>query len=381
MSFFIDPYIGTVRKWTDTPDNFHLGSALSIMGASLAGKTWLTPQDCTTNLWIVLLGRSEEDHKSTAMNIATEILRATQPDVMAPDPGSYEALVSLLSGPARSDGTSPGQRLLYYDEFQFLLDKFRAGSYSAPMLDLLNTLFGFRERYVRQLMHKKFVLERAVVSLLGGCTPFHIEKRQNEELWQGGMFSRLTFIRADKTRELPLYRPNRHEFDELVKLFECVAAVGSRTLDFGEDGADELYEGWATINMRRQKTADPLVRPMIGRLSLALLKMAAIREIDVRLDDAREISQESLKWAMSIVETIYAGLVTLPGEVAFSPEMQKKRRIVALVESSHGVISYSKLLRNSHLTAKELAIYLDTLLKEQRIELIDNDVVLLEVEE
>lgn len=379
MSQFIDPYTETVSKWTDAPDAFHRGAALSIMGASLTGKTWLRPQACTTNLWVVLLGRSEIDHKSTAMDIATDILTTVQPDIVAPDPGSYEALVSLLSGHARTDGTSPGQRLLYYDEFQFLLDKFRAGSYSAPMLDLLNTLFSFRRHYVRQLMHKRFEINSAAVSILGGCTPHHIEKRQNEELWQGGLFSRLTFIRGDKTRELPLYRPNPQEFDELVERFATIAGLGSRELDFGNDGADQTYEAWAAMNMARQKTVDPLVMPMVGRLSLALLKMAAIREIDTKLGEAAHISEASLEWAMSIVEEIYSGVVTLPSEVAFTPEMQKKRRIEALIEVAGGTIGYSKLLRNSHLTAKELEIYLDTLAREGRIEREGTSVALLEL--
>ena len=383
MSVFLDPYVQTVRLWTDAPELYHKACSITVAGAALAGHIWLPHMEATTNIWCLLVGNSMTDRKSTALKYAVDVLVAAAPQRVLPDPGSYEALVKCLAGPAENDGTSRAQRLLVADEFQHLLDKFTL-KYAAPMQALLNSLFDWKPSYERELMRATFTLHNAAVSLIGACTPRHIEKRTNEEFWQGGFFSRLLPVVAHRSRFLNYPRRPLRERELLKQKFEQLvervtagtsARKGALSLDFTPDSHD-AFESWAARNAARQEKAHPLIAALVGRLALAVLKVAAIREVDTN-EAPRAISEESLQWAITFIEEIYKGAEQLPQEVAFTEDMRRRRAVLELLQKGGGSVAYSTLLRGSHLTAKDLQIYLETLAAEGLLERQGKEVVLL----
>ena len=58
--------------------------------------------------------------------------------------------------------------------------------------------------------------------------------------------------------------------------------------------------------------------------------------------------------------------------------MRRRRAVLELLQKGGGSVAYSTLLRGSHLTAKDLQIYLETLAAEGLLERQGKEVVLLE---
>ena len=62
--------------------------------------------------------------------------------------------------------------------------------------------------------------------------------------------------------------------------------------------------------------------------------------------------------------------------MAFTEDMRRRRAVLELLGKAGGSLAYSTLLRGSHLTAKDLQIYLETLAAEgllERQDTIPND--------
>ena len=366
MSQFIDKYIKVVSNWTDAPEEYHYGVSLSILGAAFAGKVWLPYAQSTTNLWVLLLGSAEEDRKSTCIRYGKRIISSCVPERVASDPGSYEALIKLLSGPLDpKTQTSPAQKLLIYSEFQSLMDRFTL-RYAAPLQATLNDLYDWSSvPYVRELMNRTFTLNGTAISLLGGCTPEHIEKRANEEFWRGGFFSRILPIIAHKTRFLDEENIVPAEYKDLVTSFGNVVASVTNPIELEwTPKAHSIYSTWVHGNADRQVKSHPIIRSLMGRIALNCKKIAAIRALDVSGCNTHHVGSQALDWTINFVEQLVVGIETLPTSIAFTDDMRKKRSIVNLLKSKGGTLAYSTLLRNSNMKARELQEFLETLMAE-----------------
>ena len=91
-------YIHHAVKQTTAPLIYHFGVGLATLavtcppdyGMNYAGK--LRP-----NLYALLVGRSGEDNKSTALNIGGDLLREVEPRLIGNNPGSPEGMVESLT--------------------------------------------------------------------------------------------------------------------------------------------------------------------------------------------------------------------------------------------------------------------------------------------
>jgi hypothetical protein len=129
-------YVEHAYQQTTAPLGYHIGVGLSVLavtcplnfGSRYAGSL-------RGNLYSLLVGRSGEDQKSTALDVGRRVLFAAAPTLIGDHPGSWEGLIDSLS-------RRPSQ-IIVYSEFGKFLSAAQKGYFEplkATMTDLWDCL-------------------------------------------------------------------------------------------------------------------------------------------------------------------------------------------------------------------------------------------------
>src|SRR5262245_5933702 len=107
-----------MAKWTDAPEIFHHACALAMMGALLSRQSHKCLVDGGVsghwlNLWVLLIGDSGKDRKSTAIGFAQQILKRIDPSLIGPDDMSAEGLLAFLK--TRDDTDMNASAIFFQD--------------------------------------------------------------------------------------------------------------------------------------------------------------------------------------------------------------------------------------------------------------------------
>jgi hypothetical protein len=124
---FVHDYMAFAMKQTTAPLGYHLVMALSLLGTTTPisyGTSYAG--DLYGNLYALLVGRSGDEQKSSALGVAKKVLFKVQEQLGNPiigkQPGSPEGLVDSLVAVQR--------QIIYYSEFgAFLAKAQRKGTY------------------------------------------------------------------------------------------------------------------------------------------------------------------------------------------------------------------------------------------------------------
>lgn len=138
---FVNDYCTFAVQQTTAPLGYHLACALALLSVT-------TPQNFGTsyagdlygNLYTLLVGRSGDDQKSSALGISKKVLYAVDAQLTAgqkligKQPGSTEGMIDSLVVQPR--------QIIYYSEFGAFLSKAqKKGSYFEPMKSLYTDLW------------------------------------------------------------------------------------------------------------------------------------------------------------------------------------------------------------------------------------------------
>ena len=95
---WVHDYMAHAEQQTTAPLGYHLAVALSLLAVTTPvsyGHRYAG--DLYGNLYTLLVGRSGEDQKSTALSVGREVLQAADPDLIGRMPGSPEGLIDALA--------------------------------------------------------------------------------------------------------------------------------------------------------------------------------------------------------------------------------------------------------------------------------------------
>ncbi|MHB9133702.1 MAG: DUF3987 domain-containing protein [Armatimonadota bacterium] len=213
---WLDAYIAFSRKWSPRSfDGFHEACGLWLLSTVAArrvvlemGKSFYTP------LYIALVARTSLYAKSTAADIAIEVLTAAGlPWLLAADDSTPQKFIHDLTAfvPADFDQRHPldqqrilhrlavtGQRGWFYDEFGQHLDSIsRAGGYMAEFRGLLRRFDDCKERFEYGTIGRgDDIVERPYLALLASMTPADLQAvaQHNASMWNDGFFARFAFV-------------------------------------------------------------------------------------------------------------------------------------------------------------------------------------------
>lgn len=232
---------------TEAPKSFYYMVFLTYLGAIIANVTLDSAIHPQPRLYLVLLGKSADTRKSTALRLTDQFFR--------------EALISILvlHGAGSAEGLAEafskqenGQKILvlHYDELKAFVDKARIEG--SVLLPTVTTLFE-RNHYQNAVRNKNIEISNAHLSLVSACTPETYASMFDSRFFAIGFLNRLFLVLGEGKRRFHLPPPIPDEqkmqiADKLKILLQDLRAVA-----YGAEGvlklrlspqADEALRNW-----------------------------------------------------------------------------------------------------------------------------------------
>ncbi|MBZ0305216.1 MAG: DUF3987 domain-containing protein, partial [Anaerolineae bacterium] len=294
----------------ETPLSFHCFSffwiATTLIGRRLSAETtW--GQRIYPNLYQMIVAPSTYYRKSTACNLARNLLEDTYPFLLMPAPGSPERLLTSLAGekPRNLEALSPdqqnewrsarpfaGQRALYFDEVAGLLGALNRKEYMTGMKDFILEVHDCPPRMSRDTQNGLTTVHHPSLSILGVTTTSALGSAMVQGDWSNGLFSRFALItpetnyaeRPALTAPMPrpealvtglrqlferLPQPSADEDATVLPEWHLAVETGTEIRAYSQK-----LRGLCNPNL--ETPLDERLRPVYGRLHVIALKLSLL---------------------------------------------------------------------------------------------------------
>ena len=259
-------------SYLEVPPHFLFMSFLTCLGSVLADRLTLdseiVPQP---RLYVLLLGESADDKKSTAIERAVEFFEDAFPGVfsMCKGVGSAEGLIGRMG--------MNNKVVLFWDELKAFAKKTRGDT--SVLLPCVNSLFE-SNRYENATKKLTLKIDNAYLSLLAASTVETFEQCWDSAFTDIGFDNRLFLIpgHGEKKYGIPPKVPDAEKSKMQARLQGLVEHVGKNTELPIIDSARAAYEAWY-MGLERSKHTKRLDAYAL-RLMLLLAVNEAKRAID-----------------------------------------------------------------------------------------------------
>lgn len=384
---FIEDYIDWAKSLGDAAEQYHQAGALIILSALLSGCVRLPTSFGTVkpNVWFMILADTTLTRKSTAMDIAMDLLEEVDSSTILATDGSIEGLMGSLA-------TRPGQPSIFLrDEFSGLLEAITKKDYYAGMAETLTKLYDGK---LQKRVLKKEVIEvkdPTLIVFAGGIKNKVCGLLTHEHV-SSGFIPRFVFITAesdlDKVKPLgpPTLRdttrrdqilstmrdlkghyftePRLYKNDEGRLVFETPQPYNAQLTPEAWKRYNDLER---TMTQAALKSQHPeLLTPTYDRLCKSALKtsvlVAASRQ---RPKGGSDVAVEMIDLLVAIryLEQWYLYTNEIINNVGVTHGEREFDKILQAVVREPG-IARSKLMQRYHLTARNADYIFATL--EQR---------------
>lgn len=202
---FIDRYIAWASGLGDAATQYHQAGAFVILSAILAGSVNLPTSFgvIKPNVWFMLLADTTLTRKSTAMDIAIDLLMEVDSGPLLATDGSIEGLLGGLA-------TRPGQPSIFLrDEFSGFLEQLTKRDYYAGMAETLTKLYDGKIQ--KRLLKKETIeIKDPTLILFTGGILNKVTSLLTHEMVSSGFIPRFIYVTAesDTDRIKPMGPPS-----------------------------------------------------------------------------------------------------------------------------------------------------------------------------
>lgn len=386
LTSFVDDYIKWASSLGDAAVQYHQAGAFTILSALLGGAVRLPTSFGTIkpNLWFMILADTTLTRKSTAMDLAMELIEEVDSSKILATDGSIEGLMNSLA-------LRPGQPSIFLrDEFSGLLAAIAKKDYYAGMAEMFTKLYDGKLQ--KRVLKREIVEVRdPVLIMLAGGIKNKVCSLLTTEYISSGFLPRFVFITAessiDNVRPVgpPLAKDTTGRDKILARIHEMHSHYHTEPKLIQRDGklfheaaqhwnAELTSAAWTRYNlleadmMRSALSTDnpDIMTPTYDRLSKSGLKAAVLLAASENLvtNGATVIVTEAhILQAAALVEQwrgytndVVASIGVTQDEILYS-------KITNYVTRTPGV-PRSKIMQQYHLTARTAEQLLATL--EQR---------------
>jgi len=376
----IEEYIEWAKTLGDAAWQYHEAGVFIILSSLLSSSVRLPTSYgvVVPNLWLLILADTTLTRKTTAMDIAMDIILDIDSDCVLATDGSIEGLLTSLS-------TRPSRASIFLrDEFSGLLEMMSKKDYYAGMAEALTKLYD--GKFQKRVLRKEIIEIRDPILILyaGG-----IRTRIYELLDYGhvtsGFIPRFMFVTADSdiSRLKPLGPPtgkNLEQRDKLLKKFtrmyehftaEQTIKIGDKEVVTPKKWDAELTEdAWVRYNKMEadllqtglDSDRPDLMTPTMDRLAKSGLKMSVLLAA-TRMESHVVVTVEDIARAFYYIEKWSLFTLDLIHNIGKTTSERILDRVFRSIKSQPG-ITRSALMQNHHLTARDADLIFNTL--EQR---------------
>lgn len=225
----------------EVPQHFLFIAYLTCLGSIIAHRVTLNSEIAPQpRLFVVLLGESADDRKSTALSKTTAFFREALTDFRACwGIGSAEGLQKLME-------QSPNL-LLCFDEFKQFISKCKIDG--SVLLPCVNTLFE-SNRYQNITSKSEVNLEHAYLSMLAASTVQTYERTWDSSFTDIGFNNRLFLVPGSGEKKFSF--PRKIAFEDKTKLKNRLGAVlqaitEGMELDITPEAATEYHRWYMSL--------------------------------------------------------------------------------------------------------------------------------------
>ncbi len=350
-----------------SPTIYHVATGLTLL--ALSSPPSLVIRDVFirrvyANFWGLICGPSRVSLKTTALDVGLNMLLDHAPHLRAEDPASEEALVKGLSFQQTC--------ALVYPEFGSFLANTTAqgGNYRGKIRDSLTDLYDctpIRRRKVKSSV----TVDHPRLSLLGACTPQHLEDHTTRLDWTGGWMSRFFLTLGVATRDMGRPIPDEELAAWLVREFLAREAIkGGHGPCVGMEAA--AWDRWDTWRRRIQQEAldaPPRLGGPINGSMLHATKIALLLSWDCGLawDTAPwQISDMVMDVAIRLAELHKSTAVVLTESIAPTPEAREL--LASLNAVAFEWTPLGQVLTDHPVGKRKCLMLLDTLIERGQVE-------------
>jgi hypothetical protein len=382
---FVERYIQWAKSLGDAAPQYHQAGAFIVLSSVLSGSVRLPTSFgvIQPNLWFMILADTTLTRKTTAMDIAMDLLAEIDSDAVLATDGSIEGLMTGLQ-------TRPRRPSVFLrDEFTGLLEMIVKRDYYAGMPELFTKLYDGKMQ--KRLLRKETVeIKDPCLIIFAGGIKSRMTQLLRVEHVSSGFMPRFVFITAesDVSRLRPLGPPvarsegNRQAvkneladmYDHYNKTREITVLDGRVKLEKpAEFIASLTEEAWVRYNRIEAAllegglaSARPeIMTPTFDRLAKSMLKAAVLIATSRKLTEGEvEVTEADIIKAAYYGEGWRAHVIEVMDNVGKGQnERQLELLMGAVRKRPHGV-TRGFLMQAYHLTAREIEEMLTTL--EQR---------------
>jgi len=368
---FVERYIEWASGLGDAATQYHQAGAFIILSALLSGKVALPTSFGTIvpNLWFMILADTTLTRKSTAMDIATDLLIEVDPDAVMATDGSVEGLMTGLS-------MRPGRPSIFLrDEFTGLIEAMTKKDYMAGMPEMLTKLYD--GKYSKRMLRKEPIeIKEPILILFAGGIKNRTQQLLTLDHISSGFMPRFLFLTAESdvtkvrptgppvVRDLSGRNAMLDEMNEMYDFYHAEAPSQTRGIKLRQKSrkwnATLTPEAWARFNkfegdlLAAGVASDrpDILTPTYARLTISTLKAALLLAAASNRDEEElEVTElyilMAIRYAMGWRE--YA--IDVINGVGKSGHERDIERTLSLIKKRPG-ISRSSIMQHFHLTAQ-----------------------------
>jgi hypothetical protein len=383
---FVERYIEWAKQLGDAAPQYHQAGAFIALSSVLSGAVRLPTSFgvIQPNLWFMILADTTLTRKTTAMDIAMDLIAEIDSDAVLATDGSIEGLMTSLQ-------TRPRRPSVFLrDEFTGLLEMIVKRDYYAGMPELFTKLYDGKMQK-RVLRKETIEIKDPVLIVFAGGIKNRMTQLLKVEHVSSGFMPRFVFITAesDVSRLKPLGPPTHRSQGnrEAIKneLMDMKAHYGTPEEISVLDGAVKTTrprewiaqlneDAWARYNRIEAAmleagiaSARPeIMTPTFDRLSKSILKASVLVAASRKLAEGDiEVTEADIIKAAYYGEAWRACVIDIMDSVGKGQtERQLELLVGAIRKRGDAGVERSFLMRSYHLSAREIEDALTTL--EQR---------------
>ena len=380
---FVERYITWAKGTGDAAPQYHQAGAFTALSALLAGAVQLPTSFgiIKPNLWFMILADTTLTRKSTAMDLAMDMVTEIDEDAIMATDGSLEGMLTALS--QRTGEPSVFLR----DEFSGLLESITRKDYYAGMPEMLTKLYDGKMQ--KRILRKESIDVRDPCFIIfAGGIKNKITSLLSFEHVSSGFMPRFVFITAesDITRVKPLGPPtdwtdNNREViqQELTELYEyynktdeiVISGSSIRMSRKHKTDAQLTPEAWARYNKMESQLLDigmktqrpDIMTPVYDRLAKSILKASVLLAASRKRSDPVVVEERDVIRAMVYGEDWRQYAQDVMDNVGMGTAERMLDNIKNAIIRQPGV-HRSQLMQNYHLDSRAANQIFETL--EQR---------------
>jgi hypothetical protein len=248
---FVERYIKWALGITDAAPQYHQAGAFIMLSSVISGTVRLPTSFGTVmpNMWFMLLADTTLTRKTTAMRIATDLLKTVNPDTVMATDGSAEGILTALSKREREPS------VYLRDEFTGLLELISHRDYMAGFAEHLTKLYD-GETIKRILRKEEIRVDEPIFIIYAGGIKSKTQMLLTDEHINSGFVPRFVFITAepDPARVRPIGPPRPIDTEDRARvraeLFDIYDFYNRKRLIVMDDGS----EGYIKPEFKAQLT-------------------------------------------------------------------------------------------------------------------------------